>query len=276
VPIPDAQLEAKWSLPQPPPPKEGAARPPALEGTIPPEGGAVTVSKKPNQQGLVLAQVGTLTASARVRVVPQIPYKQDFTMVPVGAVPGGWINTQGKYSVVERDGNKVLFKVNTNPRPPVARAYAYITAPSSTGYTIEADVMGVERKGALADAGIMANRYTLYLDGKPGSDGKRSVRLISWEALPRIDVAAPLDWKANTWYRLKLIVDVGDKSAVVRGKVWPKDQAEPEKWTIEFKDPMPNREGAAALYGYVSNAEEADPGSEIYFDNVVVSPNGKK
>jgi len=309
VPLPDAKLQPEWSLPVPAAPKKEAAGPPKkkeegtsgkkdvakdvpvekkiepapkaggpppLDATIDAASGKITVNpKKPAQHGLVMAKVGGLSALARVRVVPQIPYKQDFTQVPVGAVPAGWVNTQGKYTVVEKDGEKVLFKVNTNPRPPVARAYAYITAPTSTGYTIEADVMCVERKEALADAGIMANRYTLYLDGKPGDDGKRGVRLISWEALPRIDVTAPLDWKAGTWYRMKLTVDVAENAGVVHGKVWERGQTEPEKWTIEFKDPLPNKEGAAALYGYVTNAEADDPGSEIYYDNVTVTPTKK-
>lgn len=303
VPLPDGKAE--WSLPVPAAPKKEAAGPPkkkddapakdtpvekkvetaakaggppALDATIDPATGKITVNaKKPAQQGLVMAKVGNVTALARVRVVPQIPYKQDFTQVPVDAVPGGWVNTQGKYQVKELDGEKVLFKVNTNPRPPVARAYAYITAPTSTGYTIEADVQGVMKKDKLPDAGVMANRYTLYLDGKTDENGKQSIRLISWEALPRIDVGVPFAYQSGQWYRMKLAVEVGEKEAVVRGKVWPRSQPEPEKWTIETKDPLPNREGAAALYGYVTNAEAGNPGSEIYFDNVAVSPaNGGK
>ncbi|HKB02599.1 MAG TPA: PQQ-binding-like beta-propeller repeat protein [Gemmataceae bacterium] len=304
VPLPDAKLQAEWSLPVPAPPKKEAAGPPkkkddaaakdeppekkvatapkaggppALDATIDAATGKITINpKKPAQQGLVMAKVGNLTALARVRVVPQIPYKQDFTQVPVAAVPGGWVNTQGKYTVVEKDGEKVLFKVNTNPRPPVARAYAYITGPHSTGYTIEADVMGVERKNKLADAGVAANRYTMYLDGKLDAEGRHGVRIISWEALPRIDVGVPFTYQSGTWYRMKLVVEPGEKEAVIRGKVWERGKPEPDKWTVEFRDPLPINEGAAALYGYVTNAEADDPGSEIYFDNVAVTPSAKK
>ena len=121
----------------------------------------------------------------------------------------------------------MLSKVNTNPRPPVARAYAYMTGPNSTGYTIEADIMGVERKDKLPDAGVLANRYTLFLDGKTDEKGQGSLRLISWEALPRIDEGIPFHWKSGTWYRVKLEVAVGAKGAVVRGKVWERDEKEP-------------------------------------------------
>lgn len=289
VPVPGDVGAINWSLPQPPPPKAPPAKggapaktpaaPPPLDGTI--ENGKVVVGKKPAQHGLVEAKVGEIAGRARVRVAPQIPYKQDFEMIPIGGVPAGWVNTAGKYSVVEMADaagkkSKVLFKRNDSARPPLARAIAYLTMPESSGYTIEADVMGVEKKEKLPDAGLVAKRYTFYLDSKSDDEGKRMVHLISWEALPRVNVEVPFDWKSGTWYRLKLSIDVHDKDAVVKCKVWERDQAEPEKWNIEFKDPMPNRNGSAGLYGYIQNAEEASPGSEAYFDNVVITPNGKK
>jgi outer membrane protein assembly factor BamB len=303
VPIPDAKVMAALSLPAPVVPKKESAAPPKktddgpakdvppekkvettpkaggpppLDATIDASNGKITVTvnpKKPAQQGLVMAKSGALTALARVRVVPQIPYKQDFTQVPVDAVPAGWVNTQGKYVVKDLMGEKVLFKVNNNPRPPVARAYAYITAPTSAGYTIESDIMGVSKKDKLPDAGVLANRYTLYLDGKEDEKGQRTLRLICWEALPRIDDGIPFDWQSGVWYRVKLSVEVNDKGAVVRGKAWDRTKPEPAKWMIEFKDPLPNKEGAAALYGYITNAEADSPGSEIYYDNVAITPN---
>lgn len=268
-----------WSLPQPPAPKPGKdgktpAAPPPLDGTI--ENGKVVVGKKPAQHGLVEAKVGELAARARVRVAPNLPYKQDFEMVPVGGAPAGWVNVAGKYSVIEMedaDGkkSKVLFKKNDDARPPLARAIAYISTPEATGYTIEADVMGVIKKDKLPDAGLVANRYTFYLDSKDND-----VRLVSWEALPRVNVAVNFPWESGKWYRMKLTVEVGEKDAFVKCKVWERGKTEPEKWTIEFKDPMPNRNGAAGLYGYIQNAEADSPGSEAYFDNVAVTPNGKK
>jgi hypothetical protein len=217
-----------------------------------------------------------------------LPYAQDFEKVPVGAAPGGWVNTQGKFRVAELkepDGAvaKVLFKVNTNPAPPVARSLGYITTPDATGYTIAADMKGIAVRNKLGDMGLCANRYLLILDGKPNESGKREVRLTTWEALPtplpagRVAAETVLDWKPETWYRVKLMVEIGEKEAVVRGKVWERGQQEPANWTIEIKDPKPNREGAAALYGYVSNAVSVDvPGAEIYYDNVAVTANGKK
>ena len=69
-------------------PKAGG--PPPLDATIDAATGKITVNaKKPGQQGSSMAKVGNLTALARVRVVPQIPYKQDFDRSRSGPSPAG-------------------------------------------------------------------------------------------------------------------------------------------------------------------------------------------
>jgi outer membrane protein assembly factor BamB len=280
VEVKEFDTKGTWDLPQPPLPKGAKTAPPPLKGTI--EGGKLTVDAKlPAQQGYVELKAGALAARARVRVAPVLPYAQDFEKVPEGAVPAGWVNAQGKFFVTEKDGSKVLSKVNNNPRPPVARANAYITTPDESGYTLEADLMGVEARGTLPDMGIVADRYTLLLDGKAEADGKRVVRLLTWEALTprppgRVSAVVPFDWQSGKWYRVKLVPEYGEQGGVIRGKVWERGQPEPEAWTVELRDPRPNRAGAAALYGYVSNAVEGQNGSEVYYDNIKITPHGKK
>jgi outer membrane protein assembly factor BamB len=271
-----ADEKADWSLPNPPKTPTGA-QPPALDAKV--DGNTVALSPRPNQQGYVSAKAGDLTARARVRVVAGIPYSQDFEKVPAGATPGGWINVQAKYTVVKLpDGKTVLSKVNTNSRPPVARANAYITLPGSSNYTIQADVMGTEVRNRMPDIGLVNSRYTLILDGKTNGDSKspsREVRIVSWEARPRVNVAADFDWKPDVWYTAKFTVVPKGKTALVRGKVWKAGDAEPDKWTVEFEDPSANTEGAAALYGYISDPvlSPDSPGSAAYYDNVKIAPN---
>lgn len=271
---------AEWSLPLPPKTPTGA-QPPALVAELKGQGGLATVAVKappPTQAGYVEARLGNLKARARVRVAAALPYTQDFEKIPLppmgeGPAPGGWVNATGKYTVVNLDGNKVLSKVNNDSRPPFARANAYITPPNATNYTIQADVMGTEVRQKVGDIGVVANRYTLILDGKVDPElKKRQLRLVSWEARPRINEAVEYDWKPGVWYTLKLSVEVQGDKAVVRGKVWERDKDEP-KWQIEFTDPNPNPQGAAALYGYVSNIADPLPGSNIYYDNVKIIPN---
>ena len=116
--------------------------------------------------------------------------------------------------------------------------------------------------------GIVAYRYTLMLDGN-----KQQLRLLSWEAVPRVDKSIAFGWKENTWYRMKFTVDVQGSKATVRGKVWPRDQTEPEDWTVTFEDPTANTEGSPGVYGYAAGIEEDSPGTEIFYDKVTVTPN---
>src|SRR6185312_1566621 len=201
---------AQWSLPTPPIPKGKTMAPRPLqrkiEGTN--SGATVALAPLPNQQGYVGVKFGPgLAARARIRVVAQLPYTQDFEKVPPGAVPGGWVNTQSKYFVVKLpDGNSVLSKVNNNSRPPFARANAYITLPTAKNYTIQADLMGTEVRNRMADIGLVNSRYTLILDGKTDESAtppSREVRIVSWEARPRVNVASHFNWEPNVWYTTK-------------------------------------------------------------------------
>ena len=288
-----ANAAVTWDFPDPPKTPTGAQPPKlAAEKSEKETTCTVTVAKMPPaQQGYVSASVNGMTARARVRVVGQIPYKQDFEKIPVGVPPSGWVNTAGKYFVTELpDKSKVLSKVNTDGRIPIARANAYITSPLATNYTIEADIQGSEVDNKLPDMGVVNNRYTFVMDGKKDpTHGTRTVRLVSWEARPRVKEVVKFDWKPSTSYRVKLRVDQKDKTALVQGKVWERGTEEPKDWTVTYDDPSSNREGAAALYGYISNIRVVDEkegtdakaptqgtvGSNIYYDNVAISPNAK-
>ena len=262
----------KWSLPAPTPPPGAKTNPPALDGKIEGTGetAALTVdAKKLNQQGYVHADVAGIVGRARIRVAPRIPYEQDFNKLPDGAVPGGWVNTQGKFVVKTVDGEKVLGKVNTNASPLVARGNAYIGLPTYKDYTIEADVLGTKVTDDLPDMGIVANRYTLMLEGN-----NQKLRLVSWDALPRVDQTIPFKIEPGTWYRMKLTTEIAGDKGIIKGKAWPKNGDEPTDWLI-LHDPRPNNEGAPALYGYVKGITEDQPGTEILYDNVRILTNGK-
>jgi hypothetical protein len=90
-----------------------------------------------------------------------------------------------------------------------------------------------------------------------------------------VNVAVGFNWMPGVWYTAKFTVEQKGKTALTRGKVWKKGEAEPEKWTIEFEDPSPNPGGAAALYGYISDPiiTPENPGSDAFYDNVKITPN---
>jgi outer membrane protein assembly factor BamB len=264
------EVKADWSLPAPPPPPGAKTKPPALKGEI--ADGKLTVSAKvPNQQGYVLAKAEGLTAKARVRVPPRLPYHEDFERYPNGAVPGGWVNTQGKYVIATlKGGNKVLKKVNTKASPLVARGQAFIGMPDLTDYTIQADVMGTKVADSLPEMGIVANRYTLVLAGNT-----QKLRILSWDALPRVERTISWPWQPDVWYRMKLTAEIKVNGGLIRGKVWPRGEQEPEAWSVTFNDPRPDRTGSPALYGYVTGIVGDEPGTDVFYDNVSITPNKK-
>jgi outer membrane protein assembly factor BamB len=253
-----------------------APAPPVLAGKLSATSGKavkLTVASAPNGQfGGVTAKMGGLTAYARVRVAPVLPYTMDFARVPVGRTPAGWVNTAGKFAVVEKDGRHVLRKRNDNASPLVARANAYISSPDLTDYTVESDVMGTKvRDKDMPDIGISACRYTLLLVGND-----QELRLNTWDAQKRIEKKIDFPWKPNVWYRMKIMATVVNGKGVVKGKIWPTSEKEPQKWALQIEDPVPNRNGAPVIYGFANGTINAqDPGAEIFYANVKVTPNKK-
>ena len=50
----------------------------------------------------------------------------------------------------------------------------------------------------------------------------------------------PFAWKPDVWYTMKFQSENKDGKAILRGKVWPRGEAEPAEWTIEAADETPN------------------------------------
>jgi len=272
-----------WTLPVGPPPPNsppGAAPIPALLAAVTP-GGDVTVSTSmAAQSGDVQATINVdgkaLKAMGRVRVAPVLPYIQDFEQVDLNRIPTGWINLSGKFRNVQLpDGTRAMKKLANNPNPLLARAYGYLGTPEMTDYTISADLMGTFKEEnktiSLPNMGLTNCRYSLVLDG-----GKQKVQLGSWESRRRVEAVKDYPWKPGMWYSFKLkVTQQGDK-AICEGKVWQKGMPEPDEWTLHLEDPCPNRNGAPAIYAYATAipTNGKGDGTESYFDNLKVVPNG--
>ncbi|MDA1190108.1 MAG: PQQ-binding-like beta-propeller repeat protein [Candidatus Poribacteria bacterium] len=208
------------------------------------------------QAGTVSVKLRDLTATARVRVVPTLPYEEDFTNVAVDSSPNFWIGSIGKFMVVEQDGNRLLKK------PPSDRgldtAYVYIGKSDEKGYTVEADVMGAKPRRQMPDVGLIANRYTMTLKGN-----HQQLQIFSWASDLRMAKDMPFKWEPDVWYSMKMAVEYADGKALVHGKVWRKGDPEPDAWTLTAEDPLPNLEGSPGIYG----SSVAD----IYYDNLRIT-----
>ena len=231
-------IDAEWSL-------DG------LEGEI--ANRAFTPSKPGG--GWITAKVGDLTRQTWVRVLPALPWTEDFETVEVGKNPLHWVWAGSGFRVEERDGNNVLAK------PPAARGLdrsnLYVARHALSGYTIQADLMGTQNKRRRPDMGLIAHRYILDLQGI-----HQRLEIRSWSSDLRMAKRIDFAWDMGVWYTAKMKVDIEGDKAIIRGKVWKRGDSEPEAWSIEAEDPLPIREGSPGLYGYSP--------AVIYYDNVKV------
>ncbi len=120
----------------------------------------------------------------------------------------------------------------------------------------------------LSDMGLINSRYKLIMLGY-----EKQLRVVSYSPIPRLQKDVPFAWSGDVWYRAKLRVDLQGDQALIRGKVWPRDQEEPADWTIEVVDSCPNREGSPGLYAYSKGTTVKKHGSSVFFDNYQVTPN---
>ena len=230
-----------------------------LQGTAT-NGKFVVASENVGQAGLIKATVGALTGEARARVIPPLPWNETFASYAAGALPPQWVSAQaGMFQVTELDGQKVLEK---KPTDTLFKRMRVFMGPSDwSNYTVQADIRIPEKRRQMGDAGIIAQRYTLYAFGN-----NQRLELNSWQPEVARAVSAPFTLKPDTWYRLKLRVEnTADGKTRIRGKAWAVAGAEPDAWLIDRVDPIPNKQGSPGLF--------ADAQFGVYFDNVKVTPN---
>jgi hypothetical protein len=157
------------------------------------------------------------------------------------------------------------------PKALFARARTNYGSVDMHDYTAQADVRvtgdelteGDKHVIRMPDAGVIDSRYVIELQGST-----QTLNIHVWQdAMPDYtSKSIPFTWKPDTWYRLKIQVGHEGSKAVVKGKAWPADGKEPDKWLIELEDPNPNMSGNPGLWGF-SNERV------IYYDNIIVTPN---
>jgi outer membrane protein assembly factor BamB len=233
---------------------------PGLDGTIAGDGALTVGSPKLGQAGVIKAKVESLTGEARIRIVPPLPWNETFDSYEIGKQPAAWVSTTaGKFSVQELDGQKVFAKA---PDETLFKRMRVFFGPWDWhDYTMEADIRMNERRRQMGDAGIVAQRYALMVFGSQGT-----LELQPWQPETERTQRIPVEWKKDTWYRLKLRVEnTKDGKTHVYGKSWIAAEPEPEKWQLEYVDPIPNLKGAAGLF--------ADAQFGMYYDNIKIYPN---
>ncbi len=205
----------------------------------------------------VTATLGDLSGQARIRIVPDLPWSFDFD--DLSAPPVSWVGARYRHVIREVDGSNVMVKISTIPKG--ARSRCWFGHSNLSNYTIQADVKGALANDKMPDIGLIAQGYTMDLQGN-----SQKLQIRSWVPQLRMAETIDFDWKPGVWYRAKLQATVKDGTAILRGKVWPRDEDEPASWTLEATDKSANVQGSPGLFG---NAKDA----ELYLDNISVTPN---
>jgi hypothetical protein len=209
------------------------------------------------QAGHVVAKSGELVSKARIQVTPALPITIDFDNMAADKNPPYW-PVASKFMVKkDESGNNFLLKPPSSAG--LNRHNLFLGPPDMTGYTIQADLKAEKVKRRSPDMGVIANRYYFVFMTK-----KNRLQLLTWAAeLERFSKEVDYEWNPDLWYTMKLQVDVVGSKAIVKGKIWPRDETEPAEWTITAEDALGNNEGSPALYG--------DSATDIYFDNVKIT-----
>ncbi|MGI9472961.1 MAG: PQQ-binding-like beta-propeller repeat protein [Rubripirellula sp.] len=210
---------------------------------------------------VITGKMGDITGTARIRIIPGLPWK--FTFDDLTDPPLSWVGARYRHVIREVDGSSALTKITTIPKG--ARSRAWMGPSDLSEYTISADARGARMSDQLPDIGLTAHGYVLDLMGE-----SQQLQIRTWSAQLRMATTIAFPWKEDTWYRMKFRVDIESEPpaavAVLRGKVWPRDEDEPKEWTITARDESPNLASSPGLYG---NAKVA----ELYLDNIEITAN---
>jgi outer membrane protein assembly factor BamB len=219
-----------------------------------------------HQCALITGKVGQLTGTARVRIVPPLPWKFDFN--ESDDVPLTWIGGRVRYVVRDEDGERVIVKrsVLPTPRDPNnklgTRSMMFMGPIGLSNYTIQADLQLPEQNGNVSDVGLINSGYYMTIRGE-----SEKLRIDSWPSHDnRTHKMIDTEIEPGQWYTMQFRVTPNGDSATVQGKLWKRGEAEPDGWTLEMVDEAPNLHGSPGLYGHASDAE-------IFLDNLEVKPN---
>ena len=205
----------------------------------------------------VTAKVGDLSAQCRIRIVPPLPWKFDFEGMK--DLPVTWVGARYRHVIRNVDGNNVAVKITTIPKG--TRSRAWFGQSDLHDYTIQAEVRGAIANNKMPDIGLLAHGYTLDMQGEA-----QKLQIRSWDPQLRMQQTVDFKWEPNKWYILKLQASNEGSQCILRGKVWPRGEAEPEAWTVVATDENPIQSGSPGLYGNAT-------GAEIWLDNIEVYAN---
>ncbi|MCC7315233.1 MAG: PQQ-binding-like beta-propeller repeat protein [Planctomycetes bacterium] len=241
-----------------------------VSGNVDKSGNFTAATDNVFSSGVVTAQLGGIKASGRIRISPRLPIHESFDKMKAGGLPAGWIGLDVKSALADVDGNIVLQKLAKSPSAPYMRLEAFSGPPIPAGYTVQADMLAKAKRGrrvTLPDMGLINARYQLVFQGQ-----LHELEIGRWKDEPIHSLKKQVHYEMTPgiWYTMKMRSDLSGGKATIRGKVWPRDEKEPDAWTIELEDDCPNTEGAPGINGFSNGTTVKKEGAGILFDNYQV------
>ena len=172
-----------------------------------------------------------------MRVIPPLPWTFDFDNAAARSAAGLVDRRAGKvFQRTVEGGGRAGAAARRDRRPPRQGLHG---PPDLADYTVEADVRGSELRRQRGDVGLINQRYALVLFG----NGQK-LEIHPWQAADEMTVRVPFAWDADTWYRMKLRVEISRTARRSCRARCGRGRAEPAAWTIEKADKIAHRKGA--------------------------------
>ncbi|MEC8044531.1 MAG: PQQ-binding-like beta-propeller repeat protein [Verrucomicrobiota bacterium] len=221
--------------------------------------------------GAIKVSSGSLSGVTRGRVIPNLPYNENFEdgfafqhtssdQISFSYPPLPWLGARMRWQVQKMGENTVAG--NTLDRVLFQRAINFLGHKDMSNYTMEADVMTDGDRRIKSNVGLINQRYIFVLVGN-------SQKLEVVSNFDRFRHSVPFSIRTNTWYRLKTRVDLASSNTgVIKAKVWPKEEEEPDSWTLEVEHTNAHVKGAPGIYAMSPQSKK-----KVYIDNISISQN---
>jgi len=221
--------------------------------------------------GAFKATFGKLSATTRGRIVAGMNYSENFDKIelsmknefdPAEAVnfpPLPWLGARLKWYVLEKDGSNVI--ANRLDNILFQRTTNFFGSTDLHDYVLEGDVMTDGTRRIMSTVGFVNQRYLIALVG--------NAQILEVSSnYERVQQSVKFPIKPNTWYRLKTRVKANpDGTGTVFAKAWPRDDKEPDAWTIEVPLTKAHQHGAPAVFAFSPQSQK-----RVYIDNIKLAP----
>ena len=238
-----------------------------VDATLDPKTGTLTAAADAKlSAGALKVTWNGLSATTRGRVQAGIGYKEDFENFELNQThktsgqkfsypPLAWLGARVKWSVIEKDGSKVIG--NNLDNILFQRTMNFFGSPEMKNYILQADVMTDGNRRVMSNVGLFNQRYRIALIGN-------SDTLEVTSNYERVNHHVPFDIKANTWYTLKTHVKSNpDGTGTVLAKAWPRGEKEPADWTIKAPVKRVHPQGAPGIFAFSPQSLK-----RVYIDNI--------